>query len=85
MYTNEVNIELKMVHSWLASHTQQDESQSRGFEILPERKAKVQTYVNLIEKGREKDRKKEDKKETTEEEEVIYCLCKSSDCSTFMM
>ncbi|KAJ8046741.1 CXXC-type zinc finger protein 1 [Holothuria leucospilota] len=63
----------------------QDESQSRGFEILPERKAKVQTYVNLIEKGREKDRKKEDKKETTEEEEIIYCLCKSSDCSTFMI
>lgn len=66
---------------------QQDEGHSRGFEILPERRAKVQTYVNLIEKGREKDKKRDDRRDsmTGTDEEVIYCLCRSSDCSTFMM
>ncbi|PIK62821.1 putative CXXC-type zinc finger protein 1 [Apostichopus japonicus] len=65
----------------------QDEGHSRGFEILPERRAKVQTYVNLIEKGREKDKKRDDRRDsmTGTDEEVIYCLCRSSDCSTFMI
>lgn len=65
----------------------QDESHPKDFEVLPERRAKVQTYVNLIEKGREKDKKRDERKDsiTATDDEVIYCLCRSSDCSTFMI
>lgn len=76
-------------------------SSSMGFTILPERQAKVATLVSMIEKTeKDKDTHKEKVIRTDKRaiesgpgghflddngEPMAYCLCRSPDCSQFMM
>lgn len=74
---------------------------SFGFAVLPERQAKVATLVSMIEKTEKDKDSHRDKVPKTEKrstdigpggflmaddgEPVLYCLCRSSDCSQFMI
>nr|XP_054752147.1 CXXC-type zinc finger protein 1-like [Lytechinus pictus] len=76
-------------------------SSSMGFTILPERQAKVATLVSMIEKTeKDKDTVKEKAVKTDKKpiesgpggpfldengEPILYCLCRSFDCSQFMI